>query len=50
MFAAGDLVQTLVGQNFGNAEESLDQLHYDLALAVRNEDFLSKQREKIEAR
>ncbi len=38
----GDLIQTLIGQNFGHAEESLEQLQDDLALAVQNEDFLSK--------
>ena len=38
----GDLIQTLIGQNFGNVEHGLEQLQDDLALAVQNEDFLSK--------
>ncbi len=41
MSAAGDLIQTLIGQNFGHDEEILEKLHDDLALAVHNEDFLS---------
>ncbi len=30
-----------MGQNFGHAEESLEQLHDEIALAVKCEDFLS---------
>ena len=31
-----------MGNNFGSSEESIDQLNEDLALAIKQEEFLSK--------
>ena len=35
-------MQTLTGHNFGHAEESIEDLNEELALAIKREDFLGK--------
>jgi hypothetical protein len=36
------LLQTLIGHNFGNPEESIEKLNEEMALAIQDEDFLSE--------